>query len=71
MEVHDEPQNIDNVKDHHPPVPVHVEPEPYKTVYQYYQQPQFKPWPIIVKDPVPIPPIAYQDNSAEDELLGG
>ena len=68
LEVHDEPQNIDNVFDH-PPVPVHVEPEPYKTVYQYYQQPQFKPWPIV-KDPSPKPVIDYQDNSAEDELLG-
>ena len=66
--MHDEPQNMDNVIDH-PPVPVHVEPEPYKTVYQYYQQPQFKPWPIV-RDPGPKHVIDYQDNSAEDELLG-
>ena len=67
LEVHDQPQqNIESISEH-TPVPVHIEPDPYKEVYHYQNQPRFKHWPFI---PMPETSIDFQDNFSKDEILG-
>ena len=70
LEVNDRPKTIENISEHGP-VPVFVEPNPYKAVYNFNQQtPQYKPWPIIgevVRDETSN--VDFQDNFAPDEFL--
>ena len=75
LEVNDRPKTIENIISEHEPVPVFVEPNPYKAVYNFNQQPlQYKPWPILDgEQPVEVDDgtnnVDFQDNFAPDEFL--
>ena len=71
LEVNDRPTTIENITEQHGPVPVFVEPNPYKAVYNFNRQPpQYKPWPILGEqvrhDETNVD---FQDNFAPDEFL--
>ena len=74
LEVNDRPTTIENITEHGP-VPVFVEPNPYKAVYNFNQQPlQYKPWPILDgEQPVEVDDgtnnVDFQDNFAPDPSL--
>ena len=75
LEVNDRPKTIENIISEHGPVPVFVEPNPYKAVYNFNQQPlQYKPWPILDgEQPVEVDDgtnnVDFQDNFAPDEFF--